>query len=150
MGVLTGAGVRILLVGTGRHTAGSELPDLPSVSATVTDLATTMVERCGAQSDQVRTLLDPASPLVVGRALTEAAAEAEDVLLVCYVGHGLLDAPGELYLATQATDHLRDGLGFTALPYATLHVELVKCRARSVIVVLDCCFSGRATGSPYP
>ncbi|MGH3888895.1 MAG: caspase, EACC1-associated type, partial [Pseudonocardiaceae bacterium] len=150
MGALTGAGVRILLVGTGAHTAGSELPDLPAVSATVTDLATTVVQRCGAQPDQVRTLLDPASPLVFGRELTAAAAHAEDVLVVCYLGHGLLDAHGELYLATQATDHLRDGLGYTALPYAALREELAKSRARSVIVLLDCCFSGRAIGSPYP
>ncbi|MGH3900249.1 MAG: caspase, EACC1-associated type [Pseudonocardiaceae bacterium] len=150
MGVLTGAGVRILLVGTGEHTAGSELADLPAVSATVTELATTVVQRCGAQPAQVRTLLDPASPLVFGRELTAAAAQAEDVLVVCYLGHGLLDAHGELYLATQATDHLRDGLGYTALPYAALREELTKSRARSVIVLLDCCFSGRATGSPYP
>jgi WD40 repeat protein len=150
MGVLTGAGVRILLVGTGQHTAGSELPDLPSVSATVTDLATTVVQRCGAQPDHVWTLLDPANPLMLGQALTAAAAEAEDVLLVCYLGHGLLDARGELYLATQATNHLREGLRYTALPYATLHAELTNSGARSVIVLLDCCFSGRATGSPYP
>jgi len=39
MGALTGTGVRILLIGTGQHTAGSELPDLPTVSTTVTDLA---------------------------------------------------------------------------------------------------------------
>lgn len=70
--------------------------------------------------------------------------------MVCYLGHGLLDTRGELYLATQATDHLRDGLGYTALPYATLHAELAKSRARSVIVLLDCCFSGRASSSPYP
>ncbi|MGH3836234.1 MAG: caspase, EACC1-associated type, partial [Pseudonocardiaceae bacterium] len=150
MAALTGAGVRILLAGTGRHRAGSELPDLPAVSATVADLATTVVQRCGAHPDQVRTLLDPASPLVFGRELTAAAAQAEDVLVVCYLGHGLLDAHGELYLATQATDHLRDGLGYTALPYAALREELAKSRARSVIVLLDCCFSGRATGSPYP
>ncbi|MGH3830335.1 MAG: caspase, EACC1-associated type [Pseudonocardiaceae bacterium] len=150
MGVLTGAGVRILLVGTGQHTAGSELPDLPSVTTTVTDLATTLVRCCGVRPEQVRTLLDPASPLEFGRELTAAAVQAEDVLLVCYLGHGLLDARGELYLATQATEHLRDGLGYTALPYAALHAELATSPARSVIVLLDCCFSGRVSGSPYP
>ncbi|MGH3826119.1 MAG: caspase, EACC1-associated type, partial [Pseudonocardiaceae bacterium] len=148
--LLTGAGVCVLLVGTGQHTAGSELPDLPSVTTTVTDLATTLVRRCGARPERVRTLLDPASPLEFGRELTAAAAQAEDVLLVCYLGHGLLDARGELYLATQATENLRDGLGYTALPYAALHAELATSPARSVIVLLDCCFSGRASGSPYP
>jgi len=58
MGALTGTGVRILLIGTGQHTAGSELPDLPTVSTTVTDLAGAFVERCGAQLEQVKVLLD--------------------------------------------------------------------------------------------
>ncbi|MGH3720649.1 MAG: caspase, EACC1-associated type [Pseudonocardiaceae bacterium] len=150
MGVLTGAGVRILLVGTGQSVAGSELPELPTVSTTVTDLATALVQRCGAQPERVRTLLDPASPTEFGRELTAAAAHAEDVLLVCYLGHGLLDVQGELYLATQATDHLRDGLRYKALPYAALQAELATSPAQSVIVLLDCCFSGRASGSPYP
>jgi hypothetical protein len=61
---------------------------------------------------------------------------------------GHVDAHGELYLATQATDHLRDGLGYTALSHAALRRELAKSRTRSVIVLLDCCFSERATGSP--
>jgi AAA ATPase domain len=41
-------------------------------------------------------------------------------------------------------------LGYTALPYATVCAELANKRVRSVIVLLDCCFSGRATGSSYP
>jgi WD40 repeat protein len=147
MELLSGAGTRILLAGTGQHVPNSQLPGLPSVSTTIIDLADTLNECCGARPNQV---LDPADPGVLGRELTAAAADAEDVLLFWYLGHGLLDARGELYLATQATDHLRDGLRYKALPYATLHDELAKSRARSVIVVLDCCFSGRAAGAPYP
>jgi WD40 repeat protein len=147
MGLLSGAGTRILLAGTGQHIPNSRLPDLPSVSDTIIDLADTLEECCGARP---RKLPDPADPGVLGRELTAAAADAEDVLLVWYLGHGLLDARGELYLATQATDHLSDGLRYKALPYATLQEELGKSRARSVIVVLDCCFSGRASGVPYP
>ena len=148
--MLSGAGVRILLIGTAQHTAGSELPELPTVATTITALATTFVECCEARPEQVRTLLNPASPLVFGQALTAAGAEANDVLVVCYLGHGLLDAHGELYLATQATNHLRSGLTYTALSCATLFAELAHSRARSIVVVLDCCFSGRVVGSPYP
>nr|WP_156994149.1 caspase family protein [Pseudonocardia acaciae] len=91
-------------------------------------------------------MADPASPLVFGEALHEAATNAQDVLLVCFVGHGLLDADGELYLATGATDHVRDRLEFTAVPYAVLRKELDRSPARQRIVVLDCCFSGQAGG----
>jgi WD40 repeat protein len=149
MGVLSGAGVRVLLVGTAHHPPGSELRELPTVPDTITDLGDALVRCCGARPEQVRPLHDPAGPLELGRELTAAAAAAEDVLLVCYLGHGLLDERGELYLATAATDHVRDGLSYTALPYATLHREIAG-RARSVIVVLDCCFSGNAPGSPSP
>ena len=37
------------------------------------------------------------------RRLEKAAAQADDVLLFCYVGHGLLSAANELHLATRAT-----------------------------------------------
>lgn len=148
MDVLTGAGVRILLIGTGTHKPGSQLPDLPAVADTVTDLATTLIERAGARPDQIRTLVDPADRRVLAGEVADAAQAAEDVLLLCYVGHGLLGRNGELHLATRDTDHLTDGLGFKALSYAAVREELAHCWARSVIVLLDCCFSGRANGSP--
>ena len=147
MGVLAGVGVRILLIGTGTHKPDSQLPDLPAVADTVTDLATTLVERAGARPDRIRTLVDPADRRALAGEVAEAAQAAEDVLLLCYIGHGLLGRNGELHLATRDTDHLTDGLGFKALSYATVREELAHCRARSVIVLLDCCFSGRADGS---
>ncbi|MBO0852114.1 MAG: hypothetical protein J2P20_21825, partial [Pseudonocardia sp.] len=150
MGVLAGAGVRVLLIGTGSHVAGSRLPDLPSVSTTVTDLAAAMRECCGAYAGRVCPIVDPADPPAFGEALAEAAEQAEEVLLVGYVGHGLLDSEGELYLATRATADLRDGLSFKALPYRTLRTVLSQTRARQVIVVLDCCFSGQAPDLPFP
>jgi WD40 repeat protein len=146
--VLAGAGVRILLIGTSTHKPGSQLPDLPAVADTVTDLAATLIERADARPDQVHTLVDPADRRVLAGAVADAAQAAEDVLLLCYVGHGLLGRNGELHLATRDTDHLTDGLGFKALSYAAVREELAQCRARSVIVLLDCCFSGRANGSP--
>jgi len=148
VGVLAGAGVRILLIGTGTHKPGSQLPDLPAVADTVTDLAATLVERADARPDRIRTLVDPADRRVLAGEVADAARAAEDVLLLCYVGHGLLGRNGELHLATRDTDHLTEGLGFKALSYATVREELAHCRARSVIVLLDCCFSGRANGSP--
>ncbi|MEU6218186.1 caspase family protein [Streptomyces sp. NPDC047022] len=126
---------------------GSLLPDVPAVEATVSALGRTLVELCGLRPEHLRSLTDPEDPLVLGTALTEVAGDATDVLLLYYVGHGLVSSGNELYLATQATDDLVTGLSYKALPYQAVRDVLSECRARSVVVVLDCCFAGRARGA---
>jgi uncharacterized caspase-like protein len=94
-------------------------------------------------------VVDPADPLVVDRAVREVAGQATSVLLVCYIGHGLLDEDGELHLATAATVDLARGAAahYQALPYRTVRDALSDSRAQMVAVVLDCCFAGRAAAS---
>jgi WD40 repeat protein len=140
-------GACALVVGTGTHAAGSLLPDIPAVAATVTAVRAALVQRCGLTEDQVASLTDPADPRALLQALTEAAAAAHDVLLFYYVGHGLVSLGGELYLATAATRDQGVSLAVEALSYATVRDVLATCSARSIVVVLDCCFSGRAYGA---
>ncbi|MEU2711474.1 caspase family protein [Streptomyces sp. NPDC007205] len=141
-------GSRALLIGTGRHLPGSQLPDVPAVSATIRDLGRTLVDTCGLRPENLLPpLLDPKDPIEFGNAVVTAAKQAEDVLLLYYVGHGLVSPGNELYLATAATDDLAEGLAFKALPYQAVRDAFSNCRARSIIVVLDCCFAGRAHGS---
>ncbi|MFD9685048.1 AAA family ATPase [Kitasatospora sp. NPDC059088] len=137
-------GARALVIGTGTHVPGSVLPDVPAAAATVHAVARALVEHCGLAPEHVRTVLDPEDPVVLGEALTAAAESADSVLLVYYVGHGLVDDDNELYLATRVTEHLTRGLAYKGLRYATLRRTLAGSRARSVVLVLDCCFSGRA------
>ncbi|MEV7595904.1 AAA family ATPase [Kitasatospora sp. NPDC089797] len=137
-------GARALVIGTGSHAPGSVLPDVPAAAGTVRAVARTLVERCGLAPEHVRTVLDPADPLVLGEELTRAAETADSVLLVYYVGHGLVGEDHQLYLATRATDHLTRGLAYKGLRYTTLRETLATSPARSVVLVLDCCFSGRA------
>ncbi|MBB4795964.1 caspase, EACC1-associated type [Streptomyces nodosus] len=145
---LSSPGSRALLIGTGRHLPGSRLPDVPAVSDTVHELGRTLVDRCGLRPENLLPpLLDPRDPIEFGNAVMAAARQAEDVLLLHYVGHGLVSPGNELYLATAATDDLAEGLAFKALPYQAVRDALSNCRARSVVVVLDCCFAGRAQGS---
>lgn len=137
-------GAMVLLIGVGTHVDGARLPDVPAARTTVTELGDVFVQRCGLDRDRLRMVLDPHDPFELGRALDEAVQACDDVLLVYYVGHGLLDPDGGLYLATQATDDPIRGLAYRAFPFTALRGALADCRARSIVVVLDCCFSGRA------
>ncbi len=143
--LLASPGTRVLLVGSGTYAAGPLLPEVDAVPGTVADLGRCLVERAGLNPANLTTLIDPPTPLELGAALVETAEQATDVLMVYYVGHGLIGADNELYLATQATVDLTKGIAeHQALPYATLRQALARCTAPIFVVVLDCCFSGRA------
>ncbi|WP_328457023.1 caspase, EACC1-associated type [Amycolatopsis sp. NBC_00438] len=144
---LRAAGSRAVLIGTGCATGGSGaagLDGVPAVAATVTDLAAVLVERCGMAAGNVRVLLDPALPFDVGAALAEETRHAEDALVVFFCGHGLVSLDGELYLATAATDTRAGYLAHTAVAYGQLRNAVLASPARVKIVILDCCYSGRA------
>ncbi|WP_067477175.1 caspase, EACC1-associated type [Nocardia amamiensis] len=64
----------------------------------------------------------------------------EDVVVVYLSCHGVLDRRGNLYFA--ATDTDKQQLSSTALESSWLLNRLDECRARSQVVILDCCFSG--------
>ncbi len=146
-GALVGSGVRVVLAGTGAHAAGSALAPIAAVGPTLAELGRVFVEACGAAPRNVRTVIDPADPLELGALLTEAAEEATDTFVFCYVGHGLVSADGELHLATVATDDISRGLAYKALPFSAIRDALNGCAARTIVIVLDCCFGGRARGA---
>ncbi|WP_177226681.1 caspase, EACC1-associated type [Saccharopolyspora shandongensis] len=140
-------GTRVLVAGTGKHVSTSPLPDVPAVPGTVRDLAQVLTDRCGlAEGNLLRPLIDP-TPSALESALIDAASQATDALLFYYVGHGLVSAGNELYLATRDTDHFARALATKALPFSAVRDALTDSRAQAVVVILDCCFSGRARGS---
>ncbi|MET0426598.1 MAG: caspase family protein, partial [Actinoplanes sp.] len=146
---MNGAGVRVVLIGTGRHLAGSRLPPVPAVPETIRALREVFVESCRVRPGNVTEVVDPPRPESLLDAVIAAADEATDVLIVYYVGHGVQSASSELHLATQATVDLTKKAAYQALPFSELHQVLAHCAARVVILVLDCCFSGRAD-NPVP
>ena len=139
-------GSRVVVAGTWSQAEGSALPAIPSVESSVLGLGSALRDRAVVPEQNLRLVLDPRSPLDLGSAIAESAAAATDSLLVYYAGHGLIGPDGGLYLATRSTENLTDGLQYTALPYAALRESLLGSRARSVAVILDCCFSGRPHG----
>ncbi|MFE4828534.1 caspase domain-containing protein [Streptomyces sp. NPDC056672] len=65
--------------------------------------------------------------------------DRDDVLLLYYTGHGIKEGD-ELFLAGSDTD--LDALADTALSATVLKNLLGACRARRIVLILDCCYSG--------
>ena len=78
----------------------------------------------------------------VYRALRQQAAAAEDTLLVYFADHGRTGSRNELFLCLPDTDP--DELPYSAWPYDELRRVVADSRATKKVVILDCCFSGRA------
>jgi hypothetical protein len=68
------------------------------------------------------------------------ARQPEDLLLVYFSGHGMLDDEGRLYLAVKETE--LQYLSATALPATFIDEELKRSYSRRQIIVLDCCHGG--------
>ncbi|MGH3942324.1 MAG: caspase family protein [Pseudonocardiaceae bacterium] len=134
-----------LLIGTGHFpVAGPDLPAIPAVQANLTDLRQVLTSPDSGvlRPEFCRVLADPVSVDEVGSALADMAAMATDLLLVYYAGHGLVDDRGRLHLALART-HPRNAR-WTALPVDLLREEIATSPAAVRVLVLDCCFSGRA------
>lgn len=141
---LSGPGTRVLLIGTAVYSESS-LPPLPSVRRSVAALSAVLRERCGVAEAQLRVLLDPPDARTMAEAVTDQARAAENVLIIYYLGHGLLGPGDELYLSASGTSELTPGLAaHQALPFSAITEAVSACRASCVAVILDCCFSARA------
>ena len=131
-----------VLIGAGRY---ETLSRLPSVRRSVTDLKRALVdpEIWGIPEDRITVVHDPASPGELTGPIYEAAELAEDALVVYYAGHGLLDLNEQLHLTPTG---MISGRWETALGFRRLR-DILKDSghgARRRILILDCCFSGRA------
>lgn len=138
---LAAAGAHAVLFGSHRHVSGSELHDLPSAATTLDDLETALRDVCGVSPEHVHRIPADADTEEVLGVIERVAREATGVVYVHYVGHGLLGPRDELYLATHGTRSHEEIS--RAVPYHTVQGLLSAC-AGGGIVVLDCCYSGRA------
>lgn len=121
-----------------------DLTNLPAVTNNLVDLAAILTHPAGTGLPATRctVLADPRGVAEVGALLQDSAEQAEDMLLWYYAGHGVLDDNGELYLTLPGSNPRQ--LWSTALPLARIREVLAKARAKNRVLILDCCFSGRA------
>lgn len=122
------------------------LADLPAVSRNLTGLAQAFTDLAlwGLPETHCVALSQPRNAQEVLDTLSGLAQRATDSLVVYYAGHGLTDPHSdELYLALPGSDHERL---YSALPYEWVRRAILDPRvvARHKVVILDCCYSGRA------
>ncbi|GAA2156071.1 hypothetical protein GCM10009760_56630 [Kitasatospora kazusensis] len=137
---------RVVLVGTPAYD-DPRLADIPVVANNVAGLHQVLTDPQlgGFDPGTCWSAPDTVSVAETGDLLARAAAEAEDLLLFYYSGHGLLEPRRrELYLSLSATRP--DRPQFTALPFAAVRDVFLDSRAAVRAVILDSCFSGRAIG----
>lgn len=78
----------------------------------------------------------------VSRAMEEFFLDRsrDDLLLLHLSCHGIKNDNGELYFAARDTDQKL--LASTAVSGSFLQIQMRRCRARSIVLLLDCCYSG--------
>jgi len=134
---------RAVLIGTGRY-ADKNLPDLPVVGRTIGDLAAALTDpaRGVVAKTHCAVLEDQGDIRLIGRHLRSAARDAKDLLLVYFVGHGLVGGRRhELYLGLPDSEWAEPE--FNSLEYDKLRSAVLNSAAATKIIILDCCFSGR-------
>ncbi|MFD8320883.1 caspase family protein [Kitasatospora purpeofusca] len=132
---------RAVLIGVDDFTYLTELPavrnNLEALSALLTSSASWSLS-----SEHCTVIRNPSSAAEVVDAVTEAALEATDALLVYYAGHGLKDPyNGALCLSLVGS---QSGAGYTAVYYDWVRREISRSPAALRIVILDCCFGASA------
>jgi hypothetical protein len=134
---------RVVLIGTSDY-EDQKLADLPAVGRSISDLAALLTDPVYGlvPENNCTVLADEGDIRLIGRRLTMAAKQAEDLLLVYYVGHGLVGGRRhDLYLALPNSEWVEPE--FNSLEYDKLRSAVLASPAETKLIVLDCCFSGR-------
>ncbi|MBV7703975.1 EAL domain-containing protein [Nocardia nova] len=134
-----------VLIGIDRY---RHLPALSGVHAGAAALAGVLTDSLHGcvPPEQCILLPEDASAGMIGDGIARAADYARDLLLIYFAGHGVLGARrGELHLAVNSTHPNRPGIG--GIPFDAVRDLYVDSPAVARVVILDCCYSGRALGT---
>jgi outer membrane protein assembly factor BamB len=128
---------RALLIGTGTY---DQLSKLLSPEVDCAGLAEVLRDP-EIGHFEVQELVDADRPLLE-RAIEEffLTARRDDVCLLYFSCHGVRNRSDKLYFAVRNTDPERPA--HSAISASFVHDMMDECRARSIIVVVDCCYSG--------
>ncbi|WP_084161432.1 caspase family protein [Nocardia sp. BMG51109] len=135
---------RALLVGVS-HYEDSALPDVPAAGNSLRAFKEVLTDPalCGWPKDCVTVVENPKTARDFGKLIRTLVEEASDTLLLYFVGHGTQNKRGNLSLLLTETE--ADDVRFSGLEYDLLREVLAnECGANTKIVILDCCYSGKA------
>lgn len=119
----------------------STLARLVTPDVDVGDLADLLLNKDVGNFDDVKVLVNSSS-FIARRVISEFFSEKkrDDLLLLYFSGHGVLDDQGRLFLATKDTE--RKLLRATSIPSNFITDEMNNSRSQRQVLILDCCHSG--------
>ncbi|WP_416485261.1 caspase, EACC1-associated type [Streptomyces sp. CL12] len=130
---------RALLIGTGTY----DHPELSKLLSPEVDCAglTEVLRDPEIGQFEVQQLVDADRP-ILERAIEEffLTARRDDICLLYFSCHGVRNRSDKLYFAVRNTDP--DRPAHSAISASFVHDMMDECRARSIVVVVDCCYSG--------
>lgn len=98
---------------------------------------------CGWPPEQITIVENPLSPMELAIRLADIAEQTTGVLLLYYVGHGVLTPRGQLCLTVTSTAISRPKITGLQWEDVTEIVHAANCPARVRVAILDCCFAGQ-------
>jgi Caspase domain len=137
------AGSRAVLIGVSAYEY-EEFPPIRAARNSLQAMRSLLADPalCGWPSEQVTVIPNPISAADLATNIADLAEDTAGVLLLYYVGHGVLSARGELCLTVTSTRPDRPKI--SGLPWDTVADVLRGCPASRRLAILDCCFAGQA------
>jgi hypothetical protein len=143
------AASRAVLIGVTEYAEPRRWEALPAVRANVEDMQAMLCAPAswGLPQAHCTTLVDPRERGAVLEAIAEAAKAARDTVFVYYGGHGAT-TEDDLLLTLSSTNS--DNLSYSAVEFAAVRRLIQGRQAMNAVIVLDCCFSGKAHAMADP
>jgi hypothetical protein len=133
---------RAVLIGTASY---QHLPPVGPVANSLDRMRRVLTsDLCGWPADRISIFSDIEKPGDLPDELVELFADAEDVALFYYVGHGLVDDSDNLCLCLVNTRVEASRRRTTSLPFYDVRHAFRQSQAKTKIVILDCCYAGMA------
>lgn len=129
-----------LIIGNNKYD-DPKLAQLKTPAADSQALAKVLVDKNIGAFDEVSPLIDK-TETEIRRAISSFLSnkKPDDLVLVYFSGHGVLDDRGRLFLSLKDTETTL--LKATAIPSTFISDEMDSCRSKRQILILDCCHSG--------
>jgi hypothetical protein len=146
---LVPVGSRAVLIGVSAYEY-AEFPPIRAARNSLQAMRSLLLDPalCAWPPEWITVIANPISATELATSIADLAELTTGVLLVYYVGHGVLSSGGELCLTVTSTRPDRPKI--SGLPWDTVADVLRSCAASMRVAILDCCFAGQAVAALTP